>query len=123
VFPPAAAALLPRRANQALADRMILSGEELSATELKAAGLIHDVFAAAELQPRVDAWFAANLARFSASALREAARAARRGFLRDLEQELKDLEHDYLTRLQSLADAHEGIAAFIERRTPYWSHA
>jgi cyclohexa-1,5-dienecarbonyl-CoA hydratase len=123
VFPPVAAALLPRRASQALADRMIIGGEELSAVELKVNGLVHGVYPAAGLRAGVDAWFAGTLGRYSAASLREATRAARRGFLRGLEQELKDLEQDYLTRLGSVADAREGIGAFIERRKPAWSHA
>jgi enoyl-CoA hydratase/carnithine racemase len=36
---------------------------------------------------------------------------------------LERAESIYLNELMSLSDAHEGIAAFLEKRTPAWSHA
>lgn len=123
VFPPVAAALLPRRATGALADRMILSGEEIGANELRAAGLLHGVCAAPELTGHIDAWFRATLHGFSAASLRHAARAARARLLDGLEAELIAREREYLDQLMPTHDANEGIAAFLARRKPTWRHA
>jgi cyclohexa-1,5-dienecarbonyl-CoA hydratase len=123
VFPPVAAALLPRRTSQALAERMILSGEELLIADLRRAGLIHTAAPADELRARVEAWFEATLKRFSAASLREAVHASRQRLLAGLEEELIKFEQDYLKRLARVRDADEGIHAFIERRNPQWSHA
>jgi cyclohexa-1,5-dienecarbonyl-CoA hydratase len=123
VFPPVAAALLPRRGGQVLADRMILGGEELSAAELNQFGLIQEIVPANELRERANAWFERTLRRFSAASLRQAVRAARRTMLAGLDENLRSLEHEYLTRLADTRDAGEGIRAFMERRKPEWSHA
>jgi enoyl-CoA hydratase/carnithine racemase len=40
-----------------------------------------------------------------------------------LEAELKARELQYLDELMDLADANEGIAAFLERRDPHWSNS
>jgi len=36
---------------------------------------------------------------------------------------LDEAEALYLNDLMALSDAHEGIAAFVEKRAPEWSHA
>jgi len=36
---------------------------------------------------------------------------------------LEEAEKIYLDELMQLHDAHEGIAAFMEKRSPEWSHA
>lgn len=123
VFPPGATVLLPRRTTQALAERMILSGEELSSAELQAAGLIHAIAPETELRARADEWFEDTLKGFSAASLREAVCAIRAGIRQGLEQELIRLEQQYMDRLSRIDDASEGIEAFLERRKPQWSHA
>ena len=44
---------------------------------------------------------------------------AREQFLAHLER----AERIYLDELMQLADAHEGTAAFLEKRAPQWTHA
>lgn len=123
VFPPVAAVLLPRRATQALSERMILGGEEVGPEVLSQAGLVHAICPAGELHGHANAWFEKTLLRFSAASLREAVRASRSKLLEGLEHHLARTEQDYLTRLAVVSDASEGIAAFMERRKPHWSHA
>ena len=48
-----------------------------------------------------------------------ATRAATR---RHVDAVLPELERYYLDMLMATADAVEGITAFIEKRTPTWSH-
>ena len=38
-------------------------------------------------------------------------------------ESLEQVEKLYLTDLMKLSDAHEGIAAFMEKREPNWKHA
>jgi len=123
VFPPVAAALLPLRVSPAMAERMILSGEEFSAEALQAAGLIHGICEATELGSHADKWFQQTLGRFSAASLRETVRASRASLREVLEPALIARERHYLERLMRLEDASEGIAAFMERRKPAWRHA
>jgi cyclohexa-1,5-dienecarbonyl-CoA hydratase len=123
VFPPVAAALLPRRTSQVLAENMMLSGREYTAAELVPSGLIHAVHPEGELRERVDAWFCETLLGYSAAGLREAVRASRATMLSGLEAELSAREQDYLQRLMKTHDAEEGIRAFMERRKPEWRHA
>ena len=37
-------------------------------------------------------------------------------------KQLKKVEKIYLEELMKLTDAHEGIAAFLEKRKPEWKH-
>lgn len=123
VFPPAACALLPRKLSQAMASRLIVGGEELSGQELHSLGLIHKVFPADGLWNGLETWFSKTFAQYSASSLRHAQRNAQAPLLDGLEQRLIQHEEDYLKRLMESHDANEGIAAFIERRPPQWSHS
>jgi cyclohexa-1,5-dienecarbonyl-CoA hydratase len=121
VFPPAGAALLPWRIGGARATRAILTGEARSATEWHASGLIELVTARDDLETALDAWFELHFARKSAAALRHAAGAARRGLIESVLTNLPVLERSYLIDLMQTADAAEGIAAFMENRSPRWS--
>jgi len=120
VFPPVAAALLPRKLGQATADRWILSGEEVGAEEAHRVGLVHKVFAADSLRRGVDEWFAVSLGQYSASSLRIAARAARQEFISCLDVALDEASQMYLQSLVPTHDAEEGIQAFVQRRRPQW---
>ncbi|MCA8913275.1 MAG: enoyl-CoA hydratase/isomerase family protein [Planctomycetes bacterium] len=123
VFPPAAAALLQRKCGQAIADSLLLSGEEWDAGRLHTVGFVHQVLPADSLRQGFDAWFEKTLGQFSAASLREATRASRAGFVADLADELEAGENQYLDSLMKLADANEGIQAFLERREPQWRNA
>ena len=121
VFPPAAAALLPSRVGAARATAAILSGTQVPAAEWLAAGLVTAVAPDADLAHAVDRWFDAYLAPTSASALRYASRAARAPLKREAAALLPELERLYLEGVMSTKDAREGIAAFLEKRSPRWT--
>jgi cyclohexa-1,5-dienecarbonyl-CoA hydratase len=68
------------------------------------------------------AWHRRYLPPLSAAALEHATLAARHELLRALERDLPELERRYLVQLMATADAREGLDAFLQRRTPTWTH-
>ena len=122
VFPPLAAIVLPWKVAGAKADDWILSGRRIPASEAHEAGLVTRLAAAGDLEDAVEAYVVEVIAPRSASSLRFAARAARHGLNRDIEERLPGLETLYLEDLMKTADANEGINAFIEKRSPKWEN-
>jgi cyclohexa-1,5-dienecarbonyl-CoA hydratase len=122
VFPPAASALLPLRIGAARATGAIVTGESRTAAEWHQAGLVEFVAPADALDAHVDRWFAEHLAPRSAAALRYATAAARTVLVARVRETLPELERLYLDDLMQTHDAVEGIAAFIDRRTPQWKN-
>ena len=123
VFAPAASALLPVKAGQALASRMLLAADSISGGDAASQGWIARAVPAGELDAALDRWIVAEFLPRSASSLSYACRAARLRIREALEHELPMLEHLYLHELMDTADAVEGIRAFLERRAPKWSSA
>lgn len=118
VFPPLASLILPWRLGGGRALELCVAGRTWTAAEAHAAGLVHEIaddpaaacarFVAAELLPR------------SGTSLRLAERAVRIELDRLLRTALPQLEQLYLDELMATPDAHEGIAAFLEKRPPRW---
>jgi cyclohexa-1,5-dienecarbonyl-CoA hydratase len=121
VFPPAASVLLPERIGRAHAEDLCLTGRAVKADEARAIGLVDEVVDRDPVEAALD-WARAHLASKSASSLRRAVRAVRRGLVRRLELELPGLERLYLDDLMQTADAVEGLQAFLDKRRPAWSH-
>ena len=120
VYPPVACAMLPRLVGQALADRMVITGENMDGETLCRHGLVHSVASSGDLHAAIEAWFDSTLAGFSASSLRHATRASRAEFLRGLGGAIAARERDYVEKLLSTFDAGEGVRAFLEKRPPQW---
>ncbi len=120
VFAPAASVLLPYRVNQTAAEDLLLSGRSISATEAHACGLVHAV--ADDPEAAALAYFEQHLQQRSAAALACALAAARGQMLRDVRRCLSEVEHLYLERLMRTQDANEGLAAFMAKRQPRWTH-
>ena len=121
VFAPAASVLLAARTGGACATRALLTGATYPASYWRDKGLIELVAADAVLGDEVEQWFAAHLTGRSAAALRYAALAARVDVAARLRDQLPVVERLYLQGLMKTHDAPEGIAAFLEKRTPRWT--
>ena len=120
VFAPAASALLPYRVNQPDAEDLLLTGRSIAADEALRIGLVQQI--ADEPAAAAVAWFNQHLFGKSAAALACATVAARGPMQRQLRERLAELERLYLEWLMRTHDANEGLAAFLEKRQPAWTH-
>lgn len=121
VFAPPASVLLPRAVGERRALALLLTGETFSAAEAHAWGLVHKVAAPDALEAEA-ASLVSGLLGLSGTALRlakEAVRAARGRPVQDAHEAVSRL---YTERLMETRDAHEGLAAFLEKRAPVWAH-
>jgi len=119
VFPPAAAALLPHLIGRQRAMDLVLTGRSLRADEALRMGLVSRVFPAAEFDIGTEAVLA-GLAAQSGPAMRLAKRAVAEGAELAFAPGLARAESIYLEDLMQLADAREGLAAFMAKRPPAW---
>jgi cyclohexa-1,5-dienecarbonyl-CoA hydratase len=121
VLPPAACALLPELCGRVRAAELVLTGDTITAVQARDVGLVTRVVP----DDRVDAEagaLAGRLARHSAAALRVTKRALRAGTAPRLAEALRAAERLYLDELMATRDAVEGLTAFLEKRTPTWTH-
>lgn len=122
VFPPVAAALLPRLIGCQHAMELILTGRILSATEARERGLVSEVWPAECWEERASEYMA-RFAGLSGPVLRLTKRAVVDGLSLDPNQAMRHAESLYLNELMRLRDPHEGLAAFIDKRRPVWQEA
>jgi cyclohexa-1,5-dienecarbonyl-CoA hydratase len=120
VFAPAASVLLPYRVSQPVAEDLLLSGRSISGQEAAALGLVQVL--AEDPQAAALAWFDQHLQGRSAASLACALTAVRAQMARDVRHRLAEVERLYLERLMHTHDANEGLAAFLAKRPPAWTH-
>lgn len=120
-YPPVAAAFFPMLVGDKRASAMVLTGKPVSAAEGKAIGLITDVAPAGQLDAMLSAWLD-TLKSKSQSVLRLTRRAMKKQKERQFLDALAWAEELYLNELVKLEDMHEGLAAFLEKRKPIWTH-
>lgn len=121
VFAPVASFVLAERIGRAAAEDLLLSGRRIQAGEALELGLVDEL--SDEPESQATAWAIEHLVPHSATALRMATRAARTEYRQRFEATIAALEELYLGPLMATHDANEGIAAFMEKREPKWSHA
>ena len=105
---------LPRLVGRSAALKLILTGEMIPATEALRIGLVDEVVPAADLLARVHA-LASSLAALPPLAVAAAIEVVDAGEGLPLQQALA-LEASSFGRLNTSADKHEGVAAFLEKR-------
>ncbi len=121
VFPPVAAALLPKLIARGKAYELVLGGESLSADEALQCGLVTKVFPqenfAAETRAYVNRFLALSrtVLILTKKALRE---AQGRPFLDGLAR----ADRIYLQELMATEDAREGLTSFLQKRKPVWKN-
>lgn len=120
VFAPAASVLLPYRVSQPVAENLLFTGRSISGSEALAQGLVQSL--SEDPEAAALAWFEQHLQDRSGAALGCALAAARGQMLRDVRRRFVEVEQLYLTRLMRTHDANEGLAAFLAKRQPAWTH-
>jgi cyclohexa-1,5-dienecarbonyl-CoA hydratase len=121
-FPPVAAALYPRRVGAGRTLELLLTGRTFDAAEAERLGFVDERLAdAAALEARCAAIEGA-VTRQSAAVSRLTKRAVRAGELAAWPAALAEAERIYLRDLTRVEDMREGLAAFLEKRSPAWKH-
>ncbi len=126
VFPPVLAAIGARRLPGALAERLLLTGDEIDAATADGAGLLAATIDGADVDAAFLAWYRQRFAPLSAFALRQAVAASRRIsglLLAALNNDLPLIERQYLDQVVASHDGNEGIEAFVARRAARWEDA
>ena len=109
---------LPRRIGIGRAKMINFTGDRISAREAERMGLV-DVVAPMEKLEETVMEFARKLAGKAPLAIRKIKEVMNRGMDTDLKSGLK-LERDGISLLSQTEDFQEGIAAFLEKRSPKW---
>ena len=122
VFPPVFAVAGARRMPGALAERLLLTGEDIGADVAERAGLTTAVFEDGDPMAALLEWYRRTLAPLSAFSLRQAAAASRQGsgFADAMQHALAATERRYISDVVASHDGNEGIEAFLARRAPEW---
>ena len=120
VFAPVASVVLPHRVRQPVVDDLLLTGRVMPAAAALQCGVIDEI--ATDPTATALAWHQLHLQPLSGVALQHAVRASRHRLGRELVTSLANLEDRYLNPLMDTSDANEGIEAFLQKRSPTWSH-
>jgi cyclohexa-1,5-dienecarbonyl-CoA hydratase len=120
-YPPWAAAHYPELLGHATATELLLTGRTLTAGEALLCGFVQQVVGENALEAALES-LVGRITGKSAAVTRLAVRAlrARRG--RSFERALAESERLYTEELTRTHDMNEGLAAFLEKRPPEWSH-
>jgi enoyl-CoA hydratase/carnithine racemase len=111
---PLSRAVAPKKAME-----MLLTGTPITAEEAERAGLVNRIVPAAELADETFA-LAKHIASYSSATLA----LGKQAFYRQLEQEMSsayEVGQEAMQRINELADAQEGMSAFLQKREPHWT--
>lgn len=117
-FPPVASVALSAIVGQKLAAEMILTGRTLTGEEALAARLVNGI---AEDPESLVEDCVLRVSQLSPAALAVAKKAFYAWDSIHFDKGLARAEQIYFDELMKTADAHEGIAAFAEKRRPKWT--
>jgi len=107
---------LPRFVPRAMAAKILLTGERISAQEALRIGLVSDVVPLDQLMPTA-MQIAETICQKAPLSVRATKQAMIQGYSLPLDQGLQ-LEHELAVGLRSTKDRAEGVRAFVEKRAP-----
>ena len=119
-FPPVAAVGLAALVGQKRAAELILTGRQISGAEALAIGLANAAVDVSELDAAVREC-TERLAQLSPASLAVTKKAIYCWDAMHFDKGLNRAEQIYIDELMQLADAKEGIEAWLEKRAPKWS--
>jgi cyclohexa-1,5-dienecarbonyl-CoA hydratase len=122
VLPPVAACMLPPQIGIRKAVELSAVGITVDAAEAHRIGLVSQVYPADDFEKSAEAYLD-KIRKLSRPVVRMAKRATVLKAREQILEHLERIEEIYLNELMKLSDAHEGIAAFMERRVPNWQHS
>ena len=123
VIPPVLGVLGPQRLGGPLAERLLLTGAPLDAQAGLQAGWVSTLVSQQEPHRDAVAWYRTHLQPRSALAIRVGLKLARQPVQALCAEPLDQAEALYLQELLPSHDGNEGIAAFLARRAPLWTHS
>ena len=121
VLPPVAACVLPPQIGIKKAVELSAVGGTNKADEAHRIGLVNQVYPVDEFDASVDEYLS-QIRKLSRPVVRLAKRATTLVAREQIMAHLEKVEKLYLEELMQLADAHEGVGAFLEKREPRWKH-
>jgi len=119
VLAPVAAVLLPEVIGPKKALELLLTGDRIRAADAQRLGLVNRVVPPGEFSAAATE-LVDKLASLSGAVLRLTKRATRLAHKGSFADSLSAVEKLYLGPLMDTHDAHEGLAAFTEKRAPVW---
>ncbi len=122
VLPPVAACVLPLQVGIKKAIELNALGPVIGAAEARDVGLVNQVYPADGFGERVEEYLN-GIRKLSRPVVRMAKRATALVAREQILAHLERTEKLYLDELMQLSDAHEGLNAFLEKRSPNWTHA
>jgi len=118
-FPPVAMVTLPHLIGMRAAAHLILTGQQINATEASRLGLVTSVVPDDKLAVALDSLLE-ELQTLSPSILQLTRKTLGGIHFAGFAKQLEEVEHVYLSELMQGHDAREGILAFLEKRAPLW---
>lgn len=119
VFPPVAAPAFPQSVALKKVYELLLTGDTIKAEEAMTVGLVNQVYPREEFDKKCDE-FIYRLTSNSGAILRLTKRAIRESLGKTFVEGLDKSEEIYLKEMMATKDAHEGLAAFMEKRQANW---
>lgn len=119
VYPPVAVVIFPHLVGRNRAIELIATGRIIKAEEAERIGLVNRVFPADEFKAKVDE-FVKGFTAQSAAVIALTKKILDRCLYLPVREGLRRADETYLNELMTLDDAHEGLAAFLEKRKPEW---
>jgi cyclohexa-1,5-dienecarbonyl-CoA hydratase len=120
VFPPVAAPAFPQSTALKKVYELLLTGDVIKAEEAMAVGLVNEVYPREEFQKSCEE-FIYRLTSNSGAILRLTKKAIRESLGKPFFEGLARSEEIYLKEMMATRDAHEGLAAFMEKRPAKWA--
>jgi cyclohexa-1,5-dienecarbonyl-CoA hydratase len=121
VFPPVAAAIMPRLIGRNRTLEFLMNGEAMSAAEAERIGLVNRVFPVEGFAESA-AGFVSRIAGQSRVILEMTKRAVDSGLRAGVMEAIEAAEALYMGDMMTTHDAAEGLKAFLEKRPPVWAH-
>lgn len=121
VFPPIAAAIMPRLIGRNRTLEFLMNGEAMTAVEAERIGLVNRVFPAEGFSTDVGQ-FVSKLTSQSRVLLEMTKRAVDMGLQSACMDAIEAAEHLYMGDMMKTEDAAEGLKAFLEKRAAVWTN-